>query len=58
MNKDEYITIDTSVAEDITFDVSDITLSGIDTITIDTARKSSCYSKLRAANGQGPPAYA
>lgn len=37
MNKDEYITIDTSVAEDITFDVSDITLSGIDTITIDTA---------------------
>jgi hypothetical protein len=37
MNKDEYITIDTSVAEDITFDVSDITLSGLDTITIDTA---------------------
>tara|TARA_Y100000389_G_C16959778_1_gene270483 strand:- start:58 stop:405 length:348 start_codon:yes stop_codon:yes gene_type:complete len=37
MNKDEYITIDTSIADDITFDVSDITLSGVDTITIDTA---------------------
>ena len=36
MNKDEYITIDTSVAEDITFDVSDINLSSADTITLDT----------------------